>query len=36
MRARQMLASMLAQVTAFKAGKLMSTANVIERRDRAR
>ena len=30
MRARQMLASMLEQVTAFKAGKLMTYADVIE------
>jgi hypothetical protein len=30
MRARQMLASMLAQVTAFKAGKLMTYSDVIE------
>jgi hypothetical protein len=30
MRARQMLASMLAQVTAFRAGKLMTYSDVIE------
>ena len=30
MRARQMLASMLAQVTAFKSGKLMTYSDVIE------